>query len=158
MGGPQAWSEFFSKRQTQRELGTQSHGTLEVSRATERRTSTAMSGPAPRTGSAGEPGTTTTIEATARQARGSRTHPYRIVLLGSYALVADGVRSHESGLVGCLARSIAAITGHGATVDLLTTPPAVGEDRLLRQVDALVLVLQAPPDLPAPSAEMRQAR
>ncbi len=64
-------------------------------------------------------------------------HPFRLLLLGSGPMVGFGVLSHECGLAGHLARKIAAETGSGIDMDVVTgyELQAHGVPALLNDVD-----------------------
>jgi hypothetical protein len=82
------------------------------------------------------------------QGHGSQPAPYRLLIVGSDALVVEGVRTHDRSLAGCLARSIAALTGRGVDADVLTAPgltigraAALLANRSLRHLDGVVLLI-----------------
>jgi hypothetical protein len=141
----------FTNRQTRRELGTQSHGTLEVRRATERKQPRRMPGitlTAPRPALGYSRGGVCVLPADMPQGHASGPAPYRFLLAGGESVAGRGVRSHDLGLVGCLARSIAGQTGHGTDVDLLVSekPGLSSLDAVLRRqrldgIDGVVLVV-----------------
>ena len=79
---------------------------------------------------------------------GSGPEPYRLLVVGSDALVLEGVQAHDRSLAGCLARSIATLTGHGVDADVLAAhgltigrASALLAHRSLRHLDGIVLVL-----------------
>jgi len=72
--------------------------------------------------------------------------PDRVILTGSGIAMGYGMRTHDLALGGHLARQLAAITGRGAEVDVLTqenataaTLSAALDTRRLRAVDAIVV-------------------
>jgi len=81
-------------------------------------------------------------------AHGSGPDPDRILLVGGSLVRGIGVRSHELGIPGNLARKLAARTGHGADVEahgirMLTIQRAIDELRgeQLQRFDAIVLMI-----------------
>lgn len=83
--------------------------------------------------------------------RGHGTGPdaYRLMLVAAERLAGDGVLSHELGLVGCFARSLAAGSGHGATIDLISGGRGTAQEaarllaaRSLEGLDGLTVLVQ----------------
>ena len=159
---------IFTNRQTRREPAAQSHGTLEVRRATERKQprrvpSTTYSLPRPQF--AYSQGILSVRPGDMPGGHASGPAPHRFLLVGAEAAAGFGVASHELSLAGCLARGISGRTGHGSDVDLVVSDnPALGylEALLRRQplgrLDGLVLVLSPDPSwrgLTTYSADLR---
>lgn len=74
---------------------------------------------------------------------------YRMLMVGGDAIAGHGVRSHDLGPAGCLARSIAGRTGHGVDVKLVLCDPSAPRnlESVLREeriagLDAVVLVVE----------------
>ncbi|MEO5921358.1 MAG: GAF domain-containing protein [Pseudolysinimonas sp.] len=81
---------------------------------------------------------------------GSGPDPDRILLVGGNFVRGFGVRSHELGIAGNLARKLAARTGHGADVEAhgveMMTPARAGEELSalrIQRFDAIVLMIGA---------------
>ncbi|MBW4042493.1 MAG: GAF domain-containing protein [Acidobacteria bacterium] len=99
------------------------------------------------------------------QGHSSGPAPYRFLLVGGEFVAANGVRSHELGPAGCLARSLSGRTGHGTDVDLVVSdkPTVAHLGMLLRRqrlegLDGLVIVVSPgrhPWGLAAYGAELR---
>lgn len=153
----------FPKRQTHREVGTQSHGALEASRATERKTTTVMT-VLPLRSARSAPvdplvGSSAVLATDMPRGYASGRSPFRLLLISSLPTIAGGVRSHELGLAGTLSRAIGERTGHGVEVDVVTTSrTGVAEverllwNRDLARFDGLVLLLETPRSRAALSA------
>ena len=84
----------------------------------------------------------------APQAHAAGVDPDRVVVIGNGPACGWGVRSHDLALPGHLARSLSAVTGRGADVDLIADPevtaatlPALVASRPLSHYDAVVVVL-----------------
>lgn len=70
-----------------------------------------------------------------RQSFVAGRRPLRVLLIGSGPVIGWGVSSHDLGLPGAVARSLAASTGCGTVVDVVPNPSA-GVRRLGRMIEA----------------------